>query len=84
MSGYTDFSVGLVREEPCMIPIDILVKAGTKKLKRKDYEWQRLISSTGQWSFLSQDNYLKVVQEEKEEEHQKRDLLENLKKEYLQ
>ena len=47
MSGYTDFSVGLVRDEPVMIPIDILVEAGSKKMKRKDYEWQRLISSTG-------------------------------------
>ena len=39
MAGYTDFSVGLVRNEPVMIPIDVLVEAGSKKLKRKDYEW---------------------------------------------
>jgi hypothetical protein len=43
MSGFTDFSVGLVRDEPVMIPIDILVEAGSRKMKRKDYEWQRLI-----------------------------------------
>ena len=59
--GFTDFSVGLVRDEPVMIPIDILVAAGSKKMKRKDYEWQRLISSTGQWNFLSPENYAKVI-----------------------
>ena len=68
MSGYTDFSVGLVRDEPVMIPIDILVEAGSKKMKRKDYEWQRLISSTGQWNFLSQENFPKVIAQEKEED----------------
>jgi hypothetical protein len=39
MAGFTDFSVGLVRDEPVLIPIDILVEAGSKKMKRKDYEW---------------------------------------------
>jgi 6-phosphofructokinase len=64
IGGYTDFSVGLVRDELVMIPIDILVEAGSKKMKRKDYDWQRLISSTGQWNFLSQENYKKVIEEE--------------------
>lgn len=61
MAGFTDFSVGLVRDEPVMIPIDILVEAGSKKMKRKDYEWQRLISSTGQPNFLSPENYVNTV-----------------------
>jgi 6-phosphofructokinase 1 len=39
LGGFTDFSVGLVRDEPVMIPVDILVEAGSKKMKRKDYEW---------------------------------------------
>ena len=47
MGGYTDFSVGMVRNEPVMIPIDILIEAGSRKMKRKDIEWQRLIASTG-------------------------------------
>jgi len=47
MAGFTDFSVGLVRDENVMIPIDILVEAGSRRMKRKDYDWQRLISSTG-------------------------------------
>ena len=47
MAGQTDFSVGIVRGEMVMIPIDVIVEAGARRLTRKDYEWQRLISSTG-------------------------------------
>jgi 6-phosphofructokinase 1 len=47
MGGFTDFSVGLVRDEPVMIPVDILVAAGARRMKRRDYEWQRLIQATG-------------------------------------
>lgn len=68
MSGYTDFSVGLVRDEPVMIPINILVEAGSKRMKRKDYEWQRVISSTGQSNFLSPENYVKIITQEREED----------------
>lgn len=39
MAGYTDFSVGVVRDEPVMIPIDLLVEMGSRKLSRNDYEW---------------------------------------------
>jgi hypothetical protein len=39
MGGFTDFSVGLVRDNGVMIPINILVEAGARKMKRKDYEW---------------------------------------------
>ena len=39
MAGYTDFSVGMVRDEPVMIPVNILVEAGSKKMKRRDLEW---------------------------------------------
>lgn len=48
-----------------MIPIDILVEAGSRRMKRKDYDWQRLISSTGQSNFLSPENYAKVITQEK-------------------
>ncbi len=79
MAGFTDFSVGLVRDEPVMIPIDILVEAGSKKMKRKDYEWQRLISSTGQWNFLSPENYAKVIAQEKEEDLKRKEQLIKIK-----
>jgi hypothetical protein len=47
MAGFTEFSVGIIRDANVMIPIDVLIEAGSRKMRRKDYEWQRLISSTG-------------------------------------
>jgi hypothetical protein len=38
-AGFTDFSIGLVRDEPVMIPVDILTSAGSRRLRREDYEW---------------------------------------------
>jgi 6-phosphofructokinase 1 len=67
-SGYTDFSVGLVRNYPVMIPIDILIKQSTRMLKRKDHEWQRLIQMTGQPNFLSKENMVKYLAKETEKD----------------
>lgn len=47
MAGYTDFSVGQVRNYPVLIPLQLLIKQSTRMLKRQDHEWQRLIASTG-------------------------------------
>jgi hypothetical protein len=44
-----------------MIPVDILVAAGSRRIKRRDYDWQRLIQATGQWNFLDPENYAKVI-----------------------
>ena len=79
MSGFTDFSVGLVRDEPVMIPVDILVAAGSRRIKRRDYDWQRLIQATGQWNFLDPENYAKVIKQEKEEDEKRKQLLLNIK-----
>ena len=55
MAGYIDFSIGLVRNYPVMIPMSLLVSQSSRMLKRKDHEWQRLIQSTGQSNFLDDD-----------------------------
>lgn len=72
-SGYTDFSVGLIRNYPVMIPLDLLIKQSSRKLKRKDHEWQRLIQSTGQPSFLSRKNMPIYLGKEKDRDTQRRD-----------
>jgi len=64
--------VGLVRDEPVMIPIDILVAAGSRRMKRRDYEWQRLIQATGQWNFLDPENYAEVMKQEKDEDESRK------------
>lgn len=65
-AGYTDFSVGLVRNYPVMIPLELLIKQSSKQLKRKDHDWQRLVGSTGQPNFLDKDNTVKYLLREKE------------------
>ena len=61
MAGWTDFSVGHVRNQTVMIPLDILTSQETRKMKRTHAEWQRLILSTGMSNFLSEENYAKVI-----------------------
>jgi hypothetical protein len=58
MAGFTDFSMCLVKGVYSMIPIDLLLEAGSRKMRRKDTEWQRIIISTGQKKFLSPENYV--------------------------
>jgi 6-phosphofructokinase 1 len=63
-AGYTDFSVGQVRNYPVMIPLTLLINQSTRMLKRQDHEWQRLIASTGQPNFLDKQNMIKYLAKE--------------------
>jgi len=58
MNGYTDYATCKVREQLTMIPLDVIVSQGARKMQRKDIEWQRLILSTGQSNFLSRENQM--------------------------
>jgi hypothetical protein len=49
-----------------MIPYAILERSKTRNLKRKDHEWQELLSSTGQSNFLSPENQAKALEHEQE------------------
>jgi len=66
MAGYTDFSLGLVRSYPVMIPLNVMMDQMPKKMKRKDPNWQRLVQSTGQPNFLSEENMIKYLGIEKD------------------
>jgi hypothetical protein len=61
MAGFTDFAVGFVRCQPVMIPYSFFLRNETRRLKRKDHVWQKLLSSTGQSNFLSPENQLKAL-----------------------
>ena len=39
MAGWTDFSVGHVRNQTVMIPLDVLTSQETRKLRRRDSDW---------------------------------------------
>jgi 6-phosphofructokinase 1 len=48
MFGYTGFSVGIVRNSVCWIPVTTLIKAGTNRMSMTDRIWQRLMSQSSQ------------------------------------
>lgn len=59
MAGFTGFSAGHVNNKVAFIPIEAIVSDKYKHAKRiqtNDRSWQRLIASTGQPSFLTDDN----------------------------
>ncbi len=66
MAGYTGFSAGHVNNKVAFIPIGDIVSDKYKHAKRiqpNDRAWQRLIASTGQPSFLNDENeFLNVVE----------------------
>ena len=64
MNGYTDYATCQVREQFTMVPLDVIVSQGSRKLKRRDIEWQRLILSTGQSNFLCKKNQVEAFKEE--------------------
>lgn len=73
MAGYTDFSVGLIRNYPVMIPLNLLIAQSSRMLKRNGFDWLRLIQSTGQPSFLSRENMTTYLTKEKEREMSRKD-----------
>ena len=59
MAGFTGFSAGHVNNKVAFIPIGDIVSDKYKYAKRiqpNDRAWQRLIASTGQPSFLNDEN----------------------------
>lgn len=60
MAGFTDCVVGIVRNSAVMIPLDIFIEAKTRMIKRKSLDWQRLLQSTGQAHFLSDENFKRM------------------------
>ena len=53
MSGFTEFTIGLVNNKPVMIPIDYITSFGTKFTDTDtNLEYLSLMASTGQSSFV--------------------------------
>ena len=62
-----------------MVPIDVIVSQGTRELKRKDIEWQRLIMSTGQTNYLSQENQIEAFKLENQKQVDRQKCLMDMK-----
>jgi len=72
MAGWTGFTVGNVANRTCMIPINEIANPPVPvNIKANDRAWQRLLASTGQPSFLNDDEVIVVDHpEHPEEKHQ--------------
>jgi len=55
MSGYTNFGIGHLKNRIAMIPLDEMYKAEKFHLKPSDENWQRLLATTGQPSFINNE-----------------------------
>lgn len=53
MCGYTNFVIGHFKNRVAMVPMDQMGSGDRFSLKVEDENWQRLLSTTGQPSFRS-------------------------------
>lgn len=57
MSGWTGFTIGNVHDRTCYIPLTEIISR-KNQIDTNDRSWQRLLASTGQPSFLNDEDYV--------------------------
>ena len=55
-AGFTNFSIGMINNKPCMIPLDKMCGEVTRKVEFNSDDYLMLLASTGQPSFYHEDN----------------------------
>lgn len=58
MAGYTNCSVGIIRNNSALIPFEYILKKSPRLVSFGDRDWQRLIQSTGQPPFLNDESLI--------------------------
>ena len=71
-AGYTNFSIGMINNKPCMIPLEKMCGINKRKVSYNSEDYLMLLSSTGQPSFYPENN-----EEEKKEIKEKEEIKEN-------
>jgi len=66
MSGFTGFSVGIVRGTCCYIPIKVLIQAGKRRINTLGRAYQTLIASTGQPPLLDKEKLDEILEHHNE------------------
>jgi len=56
MCGYTNFAIGHLKNRVAMVPIDQTLSNQKYCLKPSDENWQRLLATTGQPSFINDEH----------------------------
>ena len=54
-AGFTNFSVGMINNKPCMIPLEKMCGKSERKVEFNSDDYLMLLASTGQPSFYPQD-----------------------------
>ena len=54
-AGFTNFSVGMINNKPCMIPLDKMCGKAERKVEFNSDDYLMLLASTGQPSFYPQE-----------------------------
>eukprot|EP01017_Pseudomicrothorax_dubius_P000673 TRINITY_DN0_c2357_g1_i1.p1 TRINITY_DN0_c2357_g1~~TRINITY_DN0_c2357_g1_i1.p1 ORF type:complete len:101 (+),score=23.18 TRINITY_DN0_c2357_g1_i1:23-325(+) len=55
-AGFTGFSIGLINGRTVMLPLSEITRE-LRKISKSSRPWQRLLASTGQPSFLNDENH---------------------------
>ena len=67
-AGYTNFSVGIINNKPCMIPSELMCGKNQRKIMYNSEDYLMLLASTGQPSFYPEFDKEKIIEENKIEE----------------
>ena len=68
-AGYTNFSVGIINNKPCMIPSELMCGKSQRKIMYNSEDYLMLLASTGQPSFYPEFDKEKNIKENKIEEN---------------
>ena len=80
-AGYTNFSVGMINNKPCMIPLDKMCGKAERKVAFNSEDYLMLLASTGQPSFYPQPSENESDENNKEKKNEKNDEKNNDNKE---
>ena len=65
-AGFTNFSVGLINNKPCMIPSELLCGKNKRKISYNSDDYLMLLASTGQPSFYPETTDIKETDKDKD------------------
>ena len=68
-AGFTNFSVGMINNKPCMIPLEKMCGKAERKVEFNSDDYLMLLASTGQPSFYPQD----IIDEKDKEKDKKKE-----------
>ncbi|EAR97364.2 6-phosphofructokinase (macronuclear) [Tetrahymena thermophila SB210] len=68
MAGFTGFSIGHVHNKTCFIPLEEMLSGNYRnRIVASNKNWQRLLASTGQPSFINEEELKKIIGTSKQE-----------------